>query len=67
MTTPNTCGFPVNIRARLGLRDDIFASTGARQEPYVYSSLGGTTSALVPAETSLGAEAGAAVDVPGAT
>ena len=34
--------------------------TGARQDPHLYGSMGGTIIALVPAETSLGAAAGAA-------
>jgi Caspase domain len=51
----------LDLRIAFGkVRDEVLAVTGARQEPHVYGSLGGTTIALVPAETSLGAVAGAA-------
>jgi hypothetical protein len=51
----------LDLRIAFGkVRDEVLAVTGARQEPHVYGSLGGTTIALVPAETSLGAAAGAA-------
>jgi hypothetical protein len=42
------------------VRDEVLASTGARQEPHVYGSLGGTTIALVPA----GEVSGAATAAP---
>jgi hypothetical protein len=45
----------LDLRIAFGkVRDEVLAVTGARQEPHVYGSLGGTTIALVPAETSLG-------------
>jgi uncharacterized caspase-like protein len=51
----------LDLRIAFGkVRDEVLASTGSRQEPHVYGSLGGTTIALVPAETSIGAAAGAA-------
>jgi hypothetical protein len=51
----------LDLRFAFGkVRDEVFASTGRRQEPHLYGSLGGTAIALVPAETSLGAAAGAA-------
>jgi hypothetical protein len=51
----------LDLRIAFGkVRDDVLASTGTRQEPHVYGSLGGTTIALVPEETSAGAAAGAA-------
>src|SRR5262245_3178472 len=51
----------LDLRIAFGkVRDEVLAVTGARQEPHVYGSLGGTTIALVPAEGSLGAAAGAA-------
>ena len=40
----------LDIRIALGkVRDDVLASTGGRQEPFVYGSLGGGDVALVPA------------------
>jgi uncharacterized caspase-like protein len=40
----------LDIRIALGkVRDDVLASTGDRQEPFVYGSLGGDTISLVPA------------------
>ena len=40
----------LDIRIALGkVRDDVLASTGDRQEPFVYGSLGGETISLVPA------------------
>ncbi len=40
----------LDIRIALGkVRDDVLASTGKRQEPFVYGSLGGTDISLVPA------------------
>jgi Caspase domain len=40
----------VDIRIALGrVRDDVIAMTGGRQEPFIYGSLGGSTTALVPA------------------
>jgi hypothetical protein len=52
----------LDLRIAFGkVRDEVLASTGSRQEPHVYGSLGGTTIALVPAETSIGAAAGAAL------
>jgi uncharacterized caspase-like protein len=51
----------LDLRFAFGkVRDEVFASTGKRQEPHTYGSLGGTAIALVPVETSLGAAAGAA-------
>jgi uncharacterized caspase-like protein len=51
----------LDLRIAFGkVRDEVLASTGSRQEPHVYGSLGGATIALVPAETSIGAAAGAA-------
>jgi hypothetical protein len=51
----------LDLRFAFGkVHDEVFASTGRRQEPHLYGSLGGTAIALVPAETSLGAAAGAA-------
>jgi hypothetical protein len=51
----------LDLRIAFGkVRDDVLASTGTRQEPHVYGSLGGTTIALVPGETSAGAAAGVA-------
>jgi Caspase domain len=51
----------LDLRIAFGkVRDEVLAVTGARQEPHVYGSLGGTTIALVPAEISLGAAVGAA-------
>src|SRR5262245_59912933 len=51
----------LDLRIAFGkVRDEVLAVTGARQEPHVYGSLGGTTIALVPAESSLGAAAGVA-------
>ncbi len=39
----------LDVRLALGrVRDDVLKSTGSRQEPFVYGSLGGTTVALVP-------------------
>ena len=41
----------VDIRIALGkVRDDVLASTGGRQEPFVYGSLGGEPVSLAPAE-----------------
>ena len=40
----------LDLRIAFGkVRDEVLASTGPRQEPHVYGSLGGTTIALVPA------------------
>ena len=40
----------LDIRIALGkVRDDVLASTGGRQEPFVYGSLGGAYVSLVPA------------------
>jgi hypothetical protein len=40
----------LDIRIALGrVRDDVIKSTGNRQEPFIYGSLGGSTIALVPA------------------
>ena len=40
----------LDIRLALGkVRDDVLTSTGSRQEPFVYGSLGGTDISLVPA------------------
>jgi hypothetical protein len=40
----------VDIRIALGrVRDDVIEMTGARQEPFIYGSLGGATIPLVPA------------------
>ena len=51
----------LDLRIAFGkVRDEVLASTGARQEPHVYGSLGGTTIALVPA----GEVAGAATAAP---
>jgi uncharacterized caspase-like protein len=51
----------LDLRFAFGkVRDEVFASTARRQEPHLYGSLGGSAIALVPAETSLGAAAGAA-------
>ncbi|HXW27275.1 MAG TPA: caspase family protein [Xanthobacteraceae bacterium] len=39
----------LDIRIALGrVRDDVLKTTGKRQEPFVYGSLGGTTISLVP-------------------
>jgi hypothetical protein len=39
----------LDLRLALGrVRDDVLTSTGGRQEPYIYGSLGGTEVALVP-------------------
>jgi Caspase domain len=39
----------LDVRLAFGrIRDDVLAQTGSRQEPYVYSSLGGRIVALVP-------------------
>jgi uncharacterized caspase-like protein len=41
----------LDLRLAFGrVRDEVLASTGARQEPHVYGSLGGTTISLVPGE-----------------
>jgi Caspase domain len=51
----------LDLRIAFGkVRDEVLVNTGSRQEPHVYESLGGTTIALVPAETVPGA-AGAGV------
>jgi uncharacterized caspase-like protein len=40
----------LDLRIAFGrVRDDVLKSTGNRQEPFVYGSLGGNTTALVPA------------------
>lgn len=45
LTTPG-----LDLRLALGrVRDEVLKSTGSRQEPYVYGSLGGAEIALVPA------------------
>jgi len=42
----------LDLRIALGfVRDEVLARTGAKQEPFVYGSLGGATIALVPTET----------------
>lgn len=42
----------LDLRLAFGrVRDDVLRSTGSRQEPFVYGSLGGTTVALVPNAT----------------
>jgi hypothetical protein len=42
----------LDVRIALGfVRDEVLASTGAKQEPFVYGSLGGATITLVPAES----------------
>jgi uncharacterized caspase-like protein len=54
----------LDVRLAFGrVRDDVLKSTGNRQEPFVYGSLGGETMALVPqAAKPVDAEAGARVD-----
>ena len=48
----------LDLRMAFGkIRDEVFASTGSRQEPHVYGSLGGDTIALVPAGEVSGAPA----------
>ena len=45
----------VDIRIALGrVRDDVLATTGNRQEPFVYGSLGGETVSLTPAAVQVG-------------
>jgi hypothetical protein len=42
----------LDLRIAFGkVRDEVLVTTGSRQEPHVYESLGGTTIALVPGET----------------
>jgi len=42
----------LDLRLAFGrVRDEVLKSTGNRQEPFVYGSLGGQTMSLVPAET----------------
>ncbi len=61
----------LDLRFAFGkVRDEVFASTGRRQEPHLYGSLGGTTIALVPAGEVSGTATAApapAVDVGNAT
>ena len=54
----------LDVRLAFGrVRDDVLKSTGNRQEPFVYGSLGGETMALVPqAAKPADSEAGARVD-----
>jgi uncharacterized caspase-like protein len=54
----------LDVRLAFGrVRDDVLKSTGNRQEPFVYGSLGGETMALVPqAAKPADPEAGARVD-----
>ncbi|THD47912.1 MAG: hypothetical protein E8A46_23170 [Bradyrhizobium sp.] len=54
----------LDVRLAFGrVRDDVLKSTGNRQEPFVYGSLGGETMALVPQIAKpVDAEAGARVD-----
>jgi uncharacterized caspase-like protein len=54
----------LDVRLAFGrVRDDVLKSTGNRQEPFVYGSLGGETMALVPqAAKPVDPEAGARVD-----
>ncbi len=54
----------LDVRLAFGrVRDDVLKSTGNRQEPFVYGSLGGETIALVPqAAKPVDTEAGARVD-----
>lgn len=54
----------LDLRLALGrVRDDVLKSTGNRQEPFVYGSLGGETMALVPhSKTSRASEADARID-----
>jgi len=54
----------LDVRLAFGrVRDDVLKTTGNRQEPFVYGSLGGETMALVPQiEKPVGPEAGARVD-----
>jgi hypothetical protein len=57
----------LDIRIALGkVRDDVLASTGNRQEPFVYGSLGGADISLVPAPKTA-APAPTAVDPSAAT
>jgi uncharacterized caspase-like protein len=52
LTTPG-----LDVRRAFGfIRDDVLESTGHRQEPYVYGSLGGDEVALVPARASVAPE-----------
>ena len=47
----------LDVRLSLGrVRDDVLESTGGKQEPFVYGSLGGSDLALVPAATAATAE-----------
>ena len=54
----------LDVRLAFGrVRDDVLRSTGNRQEPFVYGSLGGGTMALVPEVAKpIDTEAGARVD-----
>jgi uncharacterized caspase-like protein len=54
----------LDVRLAFGrIRDDVLKSTGNRQEPFVYGSLGGETMALVPQVAKpVNPEAGARVD-----
>ncbi len=54
----------LDLRLAFGLvRDDVLKSTGNRQEPFVYGSLGGGTMALVPPVAKpVDTEAGARID-----
>jgi uncharacterized caspase-like protein len=60
----------IDIRIALGkVRDDVLASTGDRQEPFVYGSLGGETVSLAPGAAAVVADrlAPAAADYAAAT
>jgi uncharacterized caspase-like protein len=51
----------LDLRKAFGyVRDDVLKSTGNRQEPYVYGSLGGDDLSLVPAATAVAAAPAAA-------
>jgi uncharacterized caspase-like protein len=53
----------LDIRLALGkVRDDVLTSTGNRQEPFVYGSLGGTDISLVPAPAAAKIAAAPAAD-----
>jgi uncharacterized caspase-like protein len=55
----------LDLRLAFGrVRDDVLSTTGHRQEPFVYGSLGGTTVALVPEPPKQAAPAPAAVLTP---
>ena len=53
----------LDIRRALGfVRDDVLKSTGNKQEPYVYGSLGGDDAPLVPAPTPAASQAAPQAD-----